>query len=175
MEAHELLEALKSLIAEQPGVLESLVNDNRTRTLPGRQLHDLRLLPTAKDARPLFLPSAETPRDFVDRQLPYPKLLWRPDGTELTVKDRKQHDAMLAEGCLELCPTSRVLTPQERLEDLLAQLSPEDRELVIEQQRKTRLDAIQAQLAQLSPDELMAVTGEAPKRKPGRPPKAQIA
>lgn len=69
-------------------------------------------------------------------------------------------------------PTIDLPSPLESLEALMATLSPEDRELVMVEQRNVRLRAIQTQLAALSPEDLEAVGSGIPmKRKPGRPKK----
>ncbi len=128
-----------------------------------RQLHDLRLLPTATDARPLFIPSAEAPRDGRDltKTTPYPKLMFHKDtGEEITVissADERQHSDLY-----DLMPKAGVvLEPMDALKLELDSFSDEDQKLIINAQQQTRIAAMQAKLAGLSEEKLAALLAAA--------------
>src|SRR5882757_4365765 len=78
---------IASLRAQLLGAPGSANDPTGRSPIKPRQLHDLRLLPTATDPRPMFIPSTETPRDWVvGPGTPFPKLLWhRTTGEERTV------------------------------------------------------------------------------------------
>ena len=141
-----------------------------------RQLHDLRLMPTATDPRPMFVWSAESPRDRGDltRTTEFPKLMWhKSTGEEITVYTLEQQ---IEQGSIYTTqpPANPVtLDPMEQLQDALAGLSESDRALVLEEQRKQRISALQNKLAALSEDQLEALLNqsEPAKRRPGRPRK----
>ena len=62
----------------------------------------------------------------------------------------------------------------ESLGEAMASLSDDERRLVMEEQKKVRLSAIQAQLAALSPEDLASLTsGAVAPRKRGRPKKVE--
>lgn len=156
--------------------------DGRSPDRP-RQLHDLRLPPTKDDPRPTFIWSAEVPRDAGDINRPgppYPRLAWSPDGEEVRVDDADQLRQLRMRGYTEEPPAVVPVDPLTTLQAALAELSPEDRAQVLEQQRLQRLVALQDQLARL-PDGALetllrdAKTQATPARRPGRPPKADVA
>jgi len=142
-----------------------------------RQLHDLRLLPTATDPRPTFFWSAETPRDDpgVTRQHEFPKLLWSPDGVEITVNSAREQAEKEAQGYLRTDPGMISPDPLADLRAQLAALSEDDRQAILVSQKRARLGHLEEDLADLSMDTVEAlVAGHATlptKRKPGRPRK----
>ncbi len=127
-----------------------------------RQLHDLRLAPRADDPRPLFIPSAEPPRDGIDRTKisEFPKLMFHRDtGKEITVKDAAEqrqysdiYDLVAKAGV--------VLEPMDALKLELGSFSQEDLELIIDAQQKARREAVQAKLAGLPEDTLVRMLAE---------------
>ena len=166
---------LTATIQEQ--IAEAMANAQAQATgrspMRPRQLTDLRLAPTATDPRPLFIPSAESPRNVdVTRTSPYPRLLWHQgSGEERTV--RTAADAIaLGDDWGEVPPVQAPVDPIDAMRAVLADLTPEERQLVLDAQRDDRLRAIQAKLAALAPADLSAVLEDAvAKRGPGRPRK----
>jgi len=139
-----------------------------------RQLTDLRLLPRADDPRPTFYQTTEAPRDWdTTAQHEFPKLMWSPQGTEVTIqagKDAKAEEAALeARGYVHTPPADQ--TPFDAVAREMAQLSDEDRQMVLEMQRKARMSRLEERLANLSDDELRQISGEPEKRGVGRPKK----
>ncbi len=150
---------------------------NGRSPLRDRQLHDLRLLPTADDPRPTFFWSAEGSRDTVITHTEFGngKLMWSEDGVEICIHSQVEQDARLAEGYLLVAPQSVVHDPIADLSDAFAGLSTEEQTLIVEAQKKQRRDAISAKLAELSPDaleRLLAGNPEPVEKKRGRPAKA---
>lgn len=175
---------LTSFTPEQIEALRSQLNalsdtSGRSPFRP-RQLHDLRLPPTATDPRPTFIWSAEPPRHAVDltKTSPYPRLMWHADsGEEITVTSRAVEQTKTAEGFVLMAPSD--LPPPDPMETLraaLEQLPEEDRALLLAAAQQDRKAVLQAQLAALPEDQLAALlaanTGAAPVRRgPGRPRK----
>lgn len=150
--------------------------DGRSPIRP-RQLHDLRLMPTATDPRPMFVWSAEGGRDEAVTHSEYPKLLWHGEThTEITVTNRDEQQAMIAMGYVLTQPDAGVPNPELDIAEALAGLSQEEQRIVMEAQSKQRQDAITARLAELSPEALervlAAASGDQPvAKKRGRPAK----
>jgi len=149
-------------------------DDSGRSPIKARQLHDLRLLPTKDDPRPMFVWSAESPRDAGDltRTSEFPKLMWhQTTGEEITVYTMEQQ---IEKGSFYvLDPPDLRVDPIDKMRLELESLSPEDRALVVETQQKSRMAMLQAKLAALSEDDLHALlAGTVPaKRGPGRPKK----
>lgn len=141
----------------------------RTRVQPGRQLHDLRLLPTATDPRPLFIPSAEAPRNAPPERPPFAQLLWHKEtNREIVCRSEAEVKRKLEEG-YQLTPAeSRALNPEELLALEFAQLSPEDQQLAIDMAAKAKRDALQAKLSELSDEQLQRMVAAAGGVKPSR-------
>ncbi len=158
MEQHELIAALQSLSQEQ---IQGLLATSTGRSpMKPRQLHDLRLAPTANDPRPLFIPSAEGNRDVPERHTPYPKLLWhRVTHTEITVQSEAEHRAKRA----EYADAPPNFAPVDHARMLFDALSPEDQQLVIEQQRKAKVDAVTKQLGTMTASQAEAALAPAAK------------
>jgi hypothetical protein len=148
------------------------MSDGRS-PLRDRQLHDLRLLPTATDPRPTFFWSAEGSRDTVVTHSEFPKLLWSDTGVEITVRSKEEQDSKIAQGYVFVAPASVVVDPMADLSDALAGLSDEERTLVLEAQQAQRRAEITAKLAGLSPEALEKLLAGAtePAKKRGRPAK----
>lgn len=125
-----------------------------------RQLNDLRLPPRADDPRPLFIDNTYAlPRDVPVTHLPYPKLLWHKDtGKEITVKSLEEHQAKGPEW-VTTAPGSTPQSEADRIKALFDALSPEDQQMVLEQDRKARLDKIQAGLSSLSESDRALLLG----------------
>jgi ABC-type phosphate transport system auxiliary subunit len=64
---------------------------------------------------------------------------------------------MLAQGYLEVDPGTAVVDQAEHIRAMLEKLSLEDRRLVIDGQKKARMQAIQEQMAELSAEDLEAM------------------
>ena len=106
---------------------------------------------------------------------PFPTLRYRLTATG--VEERCCRTAAeivaLGDGWSEAPPSVDLPSPLESVQDAMDALTPEERTLVMEEQRKTRLSAIQRMLAELPPDDLASVQAGGPvKRGPGRPKKA---
>lgn len=117
-----------------------------------RQLHDLRLAPTADDPRPMFVWSAEPPRNAPLTPPPYARLMWhKVSNHEITVHSPSEFARREAEGEFTGTPPQMgPIDPQQELAELLAQLSPEDRQLLEEQMRKSKMTEIESRLSSLS-------------------------
>lgn len=163
----ELLEQIRAAIAD--GSLQLGDPGGRTPLRP-RQLHDLRLLPTATDARPTFCWSAEGPRDNPEsfKTHPYPKLLWNGiTGEEITVRSGNEESEKIANGYVTVAPSDVVLDPIAEMRAALDALPEEDRKLILDGQRKQRNQEIASKLAALSDVQLESVLASAvePKKK----------
>lgn len=133
----------------------------RSPVLP-RQLHDLTLPPRADDPRPTFYQSNQVPRSWDTRtQHEFPRLMWSPSGQEVTIpagKDAQaQQTAFEKRGYLHTPPADE--SPMDAIEREMRQLSDEDRQLVLEMQRKARMQRLEEKFAALS-DEELATVGE---------------
>jgi len=148
--------------------------DGRSPNRP-RQLHDLRLMPTATDPRPMFVWSAEGDRDTAITQSEFPKLLWHGEtNLEITVTSRQEETEKLAQGFVFLPATVTAASAVEDLTAAFAGLSDDEKHLILEAQAKQRRDAITAKLADLSPealDRLLMQAAEPQAKKRGRPAK----
>lgn len=163
----EILNILSQLSVDQ---LQAILNQGHGRSpLRPRQLHDLRLPPTATDPRPTFIVT-EAPRDVVITHSPYPALRWNETtGREITVQDAEE-DQRLGPGWVKIPPYVAPEEPEERAARLFAELCPEDQQMVREMQAAQKRDAASAALSALSASQLQQVMSE-PKRGPGRPKK----
>lgn len=174
----ELLAQIQQLIAEN-----KINADGRSPIRP-RQLHNLTLAPTATDPRPLFIPSSEAPRDWdTFKTFPYPRLLWSPDGVEITVKTKTEHEQRLEDGYLEVAPSAVPVDPIVDIREALEGLSSQERELILNRADTQRKESLQAQIAALSPELLEQLLtqardmAQAPvvKKRGGRPRKVEAA
>jgi hypothetical protein len=155
----ELLAEIKQAIADGSLNAAELQQGGRSPFRP-RQLHDLRLLPTKDDPRPTFFPSAEGPRNDGGASMktfPYPRLLWSQAGEEITVQSATEHHDYVAKGYLEKDPGTIVIDQAAQMRAMLEALSPADRSLIIQGQKKARMQSIQDQLAELSDADVDAV------------------
>ena len=176
----DLTQLTPEQLASLKGQLDALTpTDGRSAFRP-RQLHDLRLAPTATDARPMFVWSAETPRDFVPTPTKfYPSLIWHQvTGEERTIHSAEERMA-LGQSWASIPPQVASVDPEQDMRDALEALSDEDRALLLEAQRQDRMAVLQKKLAGLTQDQLDTLlagtaTPEA-KRGPGRPKKAAVA
>jgi hypothetical protein len=153
----ELLAEIKQAIAD--GSLNTADLQGGRSPFRPRQLHDLRLAPTKDDPRPTFFWSVEGPRNNPDagKTFPYPRLLWSPAGEEITVQSATEHREYVAKGYLETDPGTVVVDQSAQIKAMLEALSPADRAMVIDGQKKARMLAIQEQMSELSADDLDAV------------------
>ena len=148
-----------------------------------RQLHDLRLLPTKDDPRPLFISSAEGDRNLpIGAGTPYPKLLWHgTTNAEIAVWDGEEEQEKLASGYVLLPIEAIAVDPVMDLAQMLAGLPEAEQALILAAQQQTRRDDLQSKLAALPAADLakllasLEATPEAAKRGPGRPRKEAVA
>jgi len=136
--------------------------DGRSPFRP-RQLHDLRLQPTAQDPRPTFFWSADPPRDEnVTITTEYPKLLFHQvSGDEFPVYSKDQEVAKLADPAWgRVAPVKVAIDPLEAVRSELANLSDADRALVIEMQRQERIQTLKAKMAALPDVDLESLLTE---------------
>ncbi len=132
-----------------------------------RQLTDLRLAPRADDPRPTFFATSEVPRDWdTTTQHEFPKLMWSAQGQEVTIpagKDAKAQElALEKKGYVHYPPADQ--SPFDAIEREMAQLSDEDRQMVLDMQRQARMNRLQAKVAGLSDDELAQIAAPRPKK-----------
>jgi hypothetical protein len=125
-----------------------------------RQLNNLTLAPRADDPRPTFFQTSEVPRDWdTTAQHEFPKLMWSPKGQEITIppgKDAKAQEAAYeAKGYGHIPPASEA--PMDAVQREMAQLSDEDRKLVLEMQQQARMNRLQERMSHLTDQELAAV------------------
>lgn len=171
---------LNHLTPDQIAILKQQLAQTDTSgrsPIRARQLHDLRLLPTANDPRPTFFWSAESPREVaLGNGTEFPKLLWDGEtGVEITVHDAMEEAERLQDGYVRVAPASVVVDKVDALADQLAGLSEEEQKLILQAQQQSRIQALTEKLATLSPAELDRLLGNTPpaaKRGPGRPRKA---
>lgn len=155
--APELLQAIKEAIAN--GEIDLTAVTNARSPFRPRQLHNLTLLPTKDDPRPTFFWSVEGPRNDAEagKTHPYPRLLWDAAGTEICVKTAEEHRAKVAEGYLEVAPGTVELDQAGQIRAMLESLSPADRALVIDGNKKARIAAAIEGMAALSDADVDAV------------------
>lgn len=155
----EQIESLRRLL----GVTTTTLPGGRTAEFRQRQLHNLNLQPTATDARPMFVWSAEGDRNHIPGSgTPYPKLLWHQEtNQEITVYDADEQERKIEEG-FGLLPISLTApTPTELLAEDLAGLTEAERAQVLSEQKTQRLGSIRDRLASLSESELEALLNRA--------------
>lgn len=157
--SHDQLLALKSQ-------LDGLTDTSGRSPIHPRQLHDLRLAPTATDPRPMFVWSADG-REFAPGPgTLYPKLLWhRETGAEVTVTSRVEEQALEGEYTPTYTPANAA-TPMDAVQAAFDALSPEDQTIVLEAQRQSRIQDVAAKLSGLSEKALAQVlTAAEPKKR----------
>lgn len=150
--------------------------NGRTPEFRPRQLHDLTLAPSKTDARPLFIWSADKPRNDpnANKTYEFPKLMWHGEtGEEITIPRSKDSLTLQAqrvkEGYVFVDPRSGVEeSPLDRARRELESLSPEDRQFVLEAQHKSRMAKIETQIAALPQDELAALLAESVSKAKGK-------
>ncbi len=159
----ELLEQIRALV--ESGQIGSLVDP---RLMPSRQLDDLRNGPfDPKNPKPSFF-IHDVPPDLLRNNMqtfPYPRLLWAPNGVEVTVKDLKAHRQLVAEGYSEVAPNLAPETAEDKAKREFDLLSAEDQAFVLEQVESHRKDRLAALAQHLNVE---------PKRGPGRPKKVAV-
>lgn len=166
------LEDLQAQVAALTAALQSQggQTDRRQATV-GPHQNLLHPKPSATVAKQNFFYDG---MDLPSTRTEFPVLRYRLTDSgvqEKCCKTQKDVDA-LGEDWVAIPPSVELPSPLESLEDAMASLTPEERQFVMEQQKTVRLDAIKAQLANLSPEELASLgSGLPPKRKPGRPKK----
>lgn len=171
------LQALNSLFQQKFGItltpqelaeLTSGTDVSGRSPVRPRQLHDLTLPPRADDPRPTFFATIDVPRDWDTRaQHEYPKLMWSPQGHEITIppgKDAKAQEADLEKKGYRHTPPADE-SPFDAIDREMRQLSEEDRKLVLEMQRKARMNRLQERIATLSDDELTQISANGKAKK----------
>jgi hypothetical protein len=146
-----------------------------------RQLHDLRLLPTADDPRPTFFPSAEPPRDGSHLQtFEFPKLLFHSvTGTEICIHSKAEEAQMLASGYQKIAlpresddPEAQAAREAEHLQAALLALPEHEREAILAEQKQRQRATFHERLSALPERVLEQVLAEAEART-GSPVKAK--
>lgn len=181
MDAQQFLNSFNpDQLAQLKAVLDTMTDVSGRSPMRPRQLHDLRLMPTANDPRPTFFWSAVSPRNAVDlgRTTAYPRLMWEAStGKEVTVGSataKPEENAAIvaaheARGYVLTPPgNAEAPDPADAMRDLLEGLSEKDRELVLHGARQARLAQIQTGLLELSDEDreaLFAAFASEPKRK----------
>jgi hypothetical protein len=163
------LQALRDIFQQKFG---TTLSDQELQALSGgtdasgrspfrpRQLHDLRLAPRADDPRPTFFATYEVPRDWdTTAQHAFPMLMWSPRGQEITIPPGRDAQAQVleyeAKGYVHTPPADE--SPMDAVQREMAQLSDEDRKLVLEMQRQARMNRLQEKLSHLSDQEIASV------------------
>lgn len=147
--------------------------DGRSPFKP-RQLHDLRLLPTAKDPRPTFFWSTEAPRDAPPyRPQAFPRLVWI-NGVEKCLKNQKDLDAL--NGAFEALPPNQApVSPLEAMQTQIDMLSDEDRQLLeaaYAEDRRARLLKIMGGMSVETVEAALGAAKTQASKRPGRAKKA---
>lgn len=125
-----------------------------------RQLLDLRKLPSATDPRPTFVWSAEESRDGQTQKPPYRRLMWAPDGREITIYSEKEERERIADGYVLTAPANaEEPDQQDAMRTMLEALSPEDRKLIVLSASKKRRARLEEQLAEMSDEAVDALLG----------------
>ena len=150
---------LRMLKAQLDGLPASAGEMGRSPFRP-RQLTDLRLAPRADDPRPTFFTTSEVPRDWdTTTQHEFPKLMWSPRGQEITIpagRDAKAQELDYeSKGYVHYAPADE--QPMDAVQREMAQLSDEDRKLVLEMQQQARMNRLQERMSHLTDQELAAV------------------
>lgn len=118
-----------------------------------RQLMDLRKLPTATDPRPTFYWSAEETREGASTPQ-YRRLMWSPDGREITVTSEADEAAYAKKGYTLQAPPDAEADPTETIRQQLAALSEEDRRTILQAAQLEKRAKLQAKVADLSDEEI---------------------
>jgi hypothetical protein len=155
----ELMAAIAALTPEQRAQLQAATaNGGRSPEMTpfNRQLHDMKIAPSATNPRPQFFWSATPPSSgLVGPGSLYPRLLWSARGDELTVYSAKEERDRVAEGYLLVAPVAPgQMDPLEALNALPAA----DREMILESLRRKRIGSLQAQLETLPPSLIESAT-----------------
>lgn len=137
--------------------LDGLTDTSGRSPFRPRQLHDLRERPTADDPRPTFFWSADKPRNASDlsKTTPYPRLMWSPDGTEVTVINSAQQ-AQLEKSGYVVTPPANAVAPNEAdlIRAQLALLPAEDQRMLVQAAQQARKVALQEKLAGFTEEQL---------------------
>ena len=162
--------SLKSQLLGGPAGLDA---HGRSPMKP-RQLHDLNRLPTADDPRPLFVPSAVTPADWiVGPGTPFPRLMWHTETNEERTVHSAAEMASYEGEWTAVPPAATAPNPMADLQEALASLTDAERAALQQAQQADRMKALQAKLAAMSPEAVEALlAGQALPAKRGRPKKA---
>lgn len=157
---HEILDKLRGLLG--------MPNSGRSPAF--KPLRDLRAPATQKGRlnRPHFEWSADD--DGTTVIPPFPRLYWDERGVERRIENEDDLVRLVGKDWTDRPPMAHAQTEKERAEAMLAMLSPEDRQFVLEAQQKTRLERIREQLSGLSPADIAAImTANAPTELPTAP------
>jgi len=152
----DLLAAIQQAVAD--GKITLPTNTGRS-PIRDRQLHDLRLLPSATDPRPLFLPSAEAPRDaapYVRGQ--FPTLRWhKATGVEVCARNAKDLALYSTDEYTAIPVHLEAADPLRDAQAALDTLPVAEREVIINNAKDLKLKRIQDQLAALAGNDLETV------------------
>ena len=137
---------------------EGLISPSGRSPIRDRQLHDLRLVPTATDPRPLFVPSAEAPRDakpYVYTK--WPSLRWHKEtGEERLVSNARESDALGADWGEEP-HHMKPADPLAGVQEALAVLTESERDAIMNNQQDLRTKRLVDQVSTLSHADLETV------------------
>ena len=168
------LQELQTQVELLTAALAKSTSDGRTSPVRVPLSNLLSPPPSATVAKPnFFYDGMDQPKVHGK---PFPTLRYRL--TETGVEERCCRNASelasLNDEWVEIPPSVELPSPMESLGEAMASLSDDERRLVMEEQKKVRLSAIQAQLAALSPEDLASLTsGAVAPRKRGRPRKTE--
>ena len=145
------------------GQLDQLPDRGGRSPFRPRQLHDLTTRPAADNPRPLFIWSADAPLDYVPSSKLYPRLMWAPADAqglqaEITVWNTTEEAHFLSDGYQVAPPELAALHPIDAIQAQFAQLSPEDQQMMLEAQREDKINRLRDKLAQLSDADIERLT-----------------
>lgn len=138
----------------------SLEPNLRKYTDGHRQLRDISRQPTEHDNRPLFYYDrlSENDPEF-GKPAPYRVLRWHPTtGEEVCATSAAELAGYEAQGYVSFPPNQHPTTVNESIKDELAELSPEDRALVLAAAKQARMEALTKKLAGLSDADLALIS-----------------
>ncbi len=154
---------IKSLTPEDIETLRGLIGNaninEQMRTGRRKILTDLRAPSTAAGRlyRPHFEWSADDPGGQVIP--PFPRLYWDENGVEGRFESQADMDARMQENWTLLPPNQVPLTKQQMIDRELASLSPEDRDFLLDAQKKARIGRLQDLMSGMSAADVNAAIG----------------
>ena len=148
-----------SQLRQQLGLPDSSNPTGRTSEFRPRQLHDLNEKPSATNARPLFVWSAEKPANWVPTTPPFAQLLWTPADKqgkhhEVCAHSPQEVKDLAAQGYWLTPPVGIEVDPMDAIQAQFEALSPEDQKLLLEAQAQDKQARLRQMLAELPAEQV---------------------